>query len=87
MTKSVYVTLILAVAALVMAVVLNPSPEQHRERITEVIAKRSPLAEVLGIGQLTAFTSTYHSLGVASWTTVGDRTVSVGAFGMIFVAE
>lgn len=52
MTKSVYATLILAVAALILAVVLNPSPEQHRERITEVIAKRSPLAEVLGVGQI-----------------------------------
>jgi hypothetical protein len=86
-TKSVYTTLILAAIALVLAFVLNPSPERHRARIAEVIAERSPLAEVLGIGQLTAFTSSYHSLGVASYTKVGDRTVSVGAFGMIFVSE
>lgn len=87
MTKPVYTTLILAAGALVLALVLNPSPERHRARIAEAIAKRSPLAEVLGIGQLTAFTSTYHSLGIASYTTVGDRTVSVGAFGMVFVSE
>ena len=87
MTKPVYTTLILAAGALVLAWVLNPAPERHRARIAEAIAERSPLAEVLGIGQLTAFASTYHSLGVASYTTVGDRAVSVGAFGMVLVSE
>jgi hypothetical protein len=31
--------------------------------------------------------STYHSLGVASYTTVRDRTLSFGALGMVFVLE
>lgn len=51
------------------------------------IAERSPLASVLGIGALTAFTSTYHPFGIASYTTVNERTVSVGALGMVFVLE
>ena len=37
------------------------------------------MAGVLGIGALTAFTSTYHPFGIASYTTVSERTVSVGA--------
>jgi hypothetical protein len=32
-----------------------------------------------------AFASTDHPLGVASYTTVNDRTVTVGAFGVVFV--
>lgn len=77
MTKPVYTALMLAAGALVLAWVLNPSPERHRARIAEAMAEHSSLAEVLGIGQLTAFTSTYHSLGGASCTNVGDRTVLV----------
>ena len=65
--------------------VLNPSADQHRSRIQEVVAERSPLAGVLGVGALAAFTSTYHPLGVASYTTVNGRTLSVGALGMVFV--
>nr|WP_315199733.1 hypothetical protein [uncultured Aquabacterium sp.] len=65
--------------------VLNPSADQHRSRIQEAVAERSPLAGVLGVGALAAFTSTHHPLGVASYTTVNGRTLSVGALGMVFV--
>ena len=85
MPKATVVSAALAAAVTAAAFVLNPSPEQHRTKIKEAIAERSPLAGALGIGALTAFTSTYHPLGVASYTTVNGRTVSVGAFGMVFV--
>jgi len=79
---------VVAVAAFVVAAfVLNPSPERHREAIKEAIADRSPLAGLLRLGSLAAFASTYHSLGVASYTTAGEQTLSVGAFGMVFVAQ
>ena len=66
--------------------VLQPvRPSEHRARIKESIAERSPLAGALGMGALTAFASTYHSLGVASYTTVNERIASVGALGMVFV--
>jgi len=77
----------IAAVSLVLAFVLNPSPEKHRAKIKEVIAERSPVAGALGLGSLAAFTSTYHSLGVASYTTVGERTVSFGVLGMVFVSQ
>lgn len=80
-------TLIVAVAAVILAVVLNPSADRHREKIKEAIAERSQLEKLLGIGQLTSFASRYHSLGVASYTTVNDKVTSVGAFGFVFVPD
>jgi hypothetical protein len=76
---------VVAAAVTAAAFVLNPSPDRHRARIKEAIAERSPVAGALGLGALTAFTSTYHSLGVASYTTDNGRTLSVGALGMVFV--
>jgi hypothetical protein len=75
------------VAALLLALVLNPSPERHRARIKEDIGERSQLAAALGLGSVAAFASTYHSLGIASYTTAGDRTLSIGVLGMVFVLE
>jgi len=72
-------------AVLLLAAALNPSPERHRARIKEVVGERSPVARVFGVGSLAAFASSYHSLGVASYTTAGDRTLSVGVFGVVFV--
>jgi hypothetical protein len=72
---------------LVLAVVLNPSPKQHRVKIKEAVAERSPLAGTLGVGALTAFASTYHSVGIGSYTKVGDHIISYGFLGMVFVAE
>ena len=78
-------TLIVAVAVLALAFVLNPSPDKHRAKLKAAVAERSQLERLLGIGQLTSFASRYHSLGVASYTTVGDEVVSVGAFGLVVV--
>jgi hypothetical protein len=81
-------TLVVVLAALVLlAFVLNPSPERHRARIKEAVGDRSPVARVLGVGALAAFASNYHSLGIASYTQAGDRTLSVGALGMVFVLQ
>ncbi|MBP5986634.1 MAG: hypothetical protein KA538_05565 [Azonexus sp.] len=80
-------TLIVTVAAVILAVVLNPSADRHREKIKEAIAERSQLEKLLGIGHLTSFASRYHSLGVASYTTVNDKVTSVGAFGIVFVPD
>lgn len=87
MPKTPLITLAAVAALVALAFVTNPSPERHRDKIKQAIAERSPIAGALGIGALTAFTSTYHPLGVASYTTSGDRTVSIGAFGMVFVRQ
>jgi len=87
MTKASFVSAIVSGGIVALAFALNPSPEQHRTRIKEAIAERSPLAGALGLGVLAAFTSTYHPLGVASYTTANGRTASVGAFGMVFVMQ
>jgi len=87
MQKQTVVSALVIAAIVILAVVLNPSPERHRARIKEVIAERSPIAGALGVGALTAFASSYHSLGIASYTTAGERVVSVGVLGMVFVSQ
>ena len=86
-SKAVIVTALVASAVTAAAFLLNPSAEQHRSKIKAAVAERTPLAAALGIGALTAFTSTYHPLGVASYTTVNNRTVTAGALGMVFVLQ
>jgi hypothetical protein len=83
MRSSPALTLGIPAAVLVLAFVLNPSPERHRDKIRE----RSPVARVLGVGSIAAFASNYHSLAVGSYTTAGERTLSVGALGMVFVLQ
>ncbi|HEX5638926.1 MAG TPA: hypothetical protein VFX81_03920 [Burkholderiaceae bacterium] len=87
MSKAPIVSAVVAAAVTAAAFLLNPSPEQHRTRIRESVAERSPLAGALGMGALTAFASTYHSLGVASYTTVNERVASVGALGLVHVLQ
>jgi hypothetical protein len=87
MFKSTLVFVASAAAIFMLAFALNPSPERHREKIKEVTGQRSPIAGALGVGSLKAFASTYHSLGVASYTTAGNKTLSVGAFGVVVVPD
>jgi hypothetical protein len=87
MAKPMLVRLVIVAGVIALAFILNPSADKHREKIKEVIAERSQLERLLGIGQLTSFASRYHSFGIASYTTVNEKTTSVGAFGMVFVTE
>ncbi|MES2908315.1 MAG: hypothetical protein V4688_04065 [Pseudomonadota bacterium] len=87
MSKTRFLPVLVLAIAVVGAFALNPSAEQHREKIKSVIAERSPLEGMLGLGQLTSLVSKYHSVGVASYTTVGEKTASVGALGMVYVSE
>jgi len=83
--KKTTVSLVAAAAVVLLAFLLNPSPERHRQRIQETLGERNPVVRALGVGALAAFASSYHSLGVASYTTLRGKTVSVGAFGLVFV--
>lgn len=85
--KHIIFSVALVGTVLTLAFLLNPTPDRHRMSIKEAITERSPVAAAIGLGSLTAFVSTYHSLGVASYTTSGDRTLSIGAFGMVFVPQ
>lgn len=87
MVKRILAPLVVLAVILLAALVLNPSPEKHRQKIKEAISERSPVAGALGLGALAAFASNYHSVGVASYTTAGDRTLSWGFLGMVFVAD
>ncbi len=80
-------SLIVLALAVVLAFLTNPSPERHREKIKDTLSQRSQLNQVLGVGALTAFVSDYRSLGVASYSEVNGKLVSVGAYGMVFVVQ
>lgn len=82
--------LLLRLVVVLLAVVgaaslLNPSPDAHRARLKAAVAERSALASLLRLGDLTAFASRYHSVVVASYTTLDDEVLSVGAFGVVWV--
>ena len=87
MRRNTVFTLAIPAAVLLLALLLNPSPERHRDKIKESVGRRSPVAGLLGLGSLAAFASNYHSLGVASYTRTGERTLSVGALGMVLVMQ
>lgn len=85
MINSRVISFAVLAAVVLLALATNPSPDRHRVKIREASGDRNPLARVIGVGAMTTFATGYHSLGVASYTTVGNRIVSWGAFGLVFV--
>ena len=84
-SRSTLVPIVVTAAVVAAAFVFNPSPDRHRLKIKEAMAQRSTVARVLSLGTFAAFASNYHSLGVASYTKVGDRLLSVGFMGYVHV--
>lgn len=84
--RAVHLALVLAIVV-AAAALLNPSADAHRERIKQAVAERSQLAALLRLGDLAAFVSEYHSLGLASYTTSRERVLTVGALGVVVVLE
>ena len=87
MSKSPIVSVVVIGIVVALAFVLNPSADQHRAKIKASVAERSPIAGMLGMGALAAFASTYHPLVVGSYTTVGEKTISWGAFGVVIFVQ
>ncbi len=80
---------VLAAALILLgaAFALNPGADAHREKLKSEIAARNQLAGALRIGNLAALASTYHSLGIASYSTIHDRKITLGAFGIVYVPD
>lgn len=85
--RKLLVSAVVIAVVLALAGLLNPSADQHRDAIRKTLAQRSTLDRVFGVGVLTAFASSYRTLGLASYTIVNGRVVSVGAFGIVYVVQ
>lgn len=81
------VVLVIIAVVLGLMLLLNPSAERHRDAIRDAVNARSPLENVLGVGQLAAFVSRYHSLGLLSYTTVNGDVKSLGMLGAVMVLD
>lgn len=88
MARASVVSALITAAAFVAAIASNPSAERHRDAIKQATSERSPVAGALGLGALKALVSTYHTVGVASYTTSsGGHVLSMGAFGAVWVTK
>lgn len=87
MFKNPLVSAIFALVVVVLGFAFNPSLEQHQEKIKQAVADRSAVAGMLGLGSLAALAASYHSLGVASYTVMNDKVVTVGSFGIVVVLK
>jgi hypothetical protein len=87
MFKNPLVSAVFALLVVGLGFSLNPTPQQHHEKIKQAVAEKSQLAGALGLGSLAAFASSYHSLGVASYTEVNGKTLTVGAFGLVILLK
>ena len=68
-----------------LAALFNPNAQQHQHAIRDAVADRYPLAGAAGLGVVAAHLPDYHSWWLGSYTAMGARTTSVGAFGYVWV--
>lgn len=73
---------LLFVVVLVIAALLNPDKTKHDAAIRQQVKKQSPVASLLGGGRLASWIADYHSLAIASYTTIDGDVVTIGAFGI-----
>lgn len=76
---------IIVAVILVAAIALNPNKQRHDEALRKKVADRSPIAGMLGVGRAMSWMTSYHSLGIASYTKSDDRVISIGALGLVWV--
>lgn len=84
-SKSSIRTAAIIVAAVVAAFLLNPDEARHDRAIGDDVARQSSVASMLGGGRVMGWLTRYHSVGVASYTEVDGKVISLGAFGLVYV--
>jgi hypothetical protein len=78
-TRALFVVL----GVVAVAIVANPDKSRHDEVIRNRVADNHPIASLIGAGRLTSMMAQYHSIGVASYTTLDNQVATVGAFGIV----
>ena len=76
-------------SALVLLVLLgllaltNPDKPKHDQAIQQTVKQRSPIASLFGAGRLASWAAEYHSVGIASYTTIDGQLATIGVFGIV----
>ncbi len=81
------VSIIIVLLIAILLAVTNPSAQVHRQAIAREFGQERPLAGAVWLGAISAEAPTYHSFVLGSYTSVGDAVTSIGALGMVRVAE
>jgi hypothetical protein len=75
--------LLLLFAFLAIGVLANPDKAKHDQIIRQQVRNQSPIASIFGAGRLASWVADYHSIGIASYTTIDGKVVTMGAFGIV----
>lgn len=81
--------LLIIAVILVLGFFLNPKYEKHKQQVAQQYKESNPITGALGVGKLVSeFGLSYHNYYVFSTcTTPNDKTLTVGAFGLVFVTN
>ena len=79
--------LLVVLAAATLLAVTNPSESTHRKAIATQFNEERPLAGAVGLGAIGAQVPEYHSVVLASYTTVGNEITSIGLLGMAWTVD
>jgi hypothetical protein len=70
-----------------MALVFNPSEAYHRAKLRAAVEERQPITKLFGISQLAIAGMKYKSYGFVLLMSLGDRKVTVGLYGYVYVVN
>jgi hypothetical protein len=72
---------------LILLVLTNPNEAAHDIAIRRDVARRKPVASLLGGGLFVSSTVRYHNYVFFSMTTYGQRTISIGVLGFVLMDQ
>lgn len=75
--------IIFVLAIIALAALSNPPKQRHDKVIREQVRKSHPVLSLFGGGRLASWVAGYHSVGIASYTTIDNEVVTFGAFGIV----
>ena len=73
------------VVILLIALITRPNHEDHKDKIKRKFKENNPVTGAVGGGNVFAGMVNYHDYYIFTTTTLQDKTVSVGAFQVVYV--
>ena len=82
---NILITIAFLLLIAILLAVTNPDKESHMQAISDNLAEKSTISNVLSLGFLALKSPRYYNMALFSYTRVSDRIASVGLLSYVWV--
>ena len=82
---NIMISIVLILLVAILLAVTNPDKESHMQAISNKLAEKGTISNVLSLGLLALKSPEYYNMALFSYTRTSDKIATIGLFSYVWV--